>query len=136
VSSGLSSKPFTRAAINLAAKKGIELRTFTEVDKSVALNWVTPLFTGVRSFQIEHSGMSIKISRIKGPVDTSESYFFAKETLQLGEPHLRVADGSMKSLQEVFVTEAHHFLLTHFPEGETEWETDFAIEPDGTRPRL
>jgi hypothetical protein len=124
----VSSSPFTRGAITLAKNVGIELRTFTEIDEGVVLGWATQLFSGVRCYKMENSGLMVKMSRATGPILMTDGQVFAKDAVRLDEPHFRLQDGSMKSLHEVFIAEANNYLLVNFPADVTEWESDYSID--------
>lgn len=129
----VSSSAFTRGAVKKAAAREVELRTFAEIDKSVALEWVDSLLANSRNFELSwdniHFELIDRFDCLNGATLPVE-----QEDRRVDAPLLLAPNGEGRSLSDAFISKAADELVKLFPSESDEWgarvEMHFTSEPD------
>jgi hypothetical protein len=121
----VSAQPFTAGAVSMAAARGIELRTFAEIDEEAVLGWVSDLFSSMRDLAVEWDTIELKLCDPQGEVVDSAQLAKRQQEFTLTDPIFRLPDGSMHSMMAVFFSDAINAIVSNLPPDTLEWAPSF-----------
>ncbi len=117
----VSPSGFSAGARNMARVRGIDLRTFEEVDPSTLADWLTIRSVSARSYNLRYNGVPRLILDLDPPLGRGVEDYIVLQRLPLtwNTPVLtRKRDGSAASLNDVWIEAPKLGLLDHLAPGE------------------
>src|SRR5947207_15377436 len=104
--------------VNVSSQRtrGIELRTLVEVDRSIALNWISPLFVHSMDYRVSWDNTILRL-RDSMHRANDEPVVPSDDITRIDFPFLIARDGTRHSLYDAHLSDAIIKLVERFPGG-------------------